>query len=97
MLAHFQTLLEAIVAHPEQRLSELALLNPPERQQLLVEWNDTRTDFPKVKSVHRLFEEQVERTPEAVAVAYETQQLTYAELNARANQLCPLPPGVVPV
>ena len=87
MLAHFQTLLEAIVAHPEQRLSELALLNPPERQQLLVEWNDTRRDFPKVKSVHRLFEEQVERTPEAVAVAYETQQLTYAELNARANQL----------
>ena len=87
MLHHFQTLLQGIVANAEQRISELPLLTQAERKQLLVEWNDTRTDYPRDKCVHELFEEQAERTPDAVAVVFENQRLTYHELNQRANQL----------
>ncbi|MDZ4347202.1 MAG: amino acid adenylation domain-containing protein, partial [Candidatus Binatia bacterium] len=87
MLGNFKTLLEAVVGDPEQRLSDLALLTKTERQQLLVEWNDTKTDYPQDVCIHQLFEAQVERTPDAVAVVCEGQQLTYQELNCRANQL----------
>jgi non-ribosomal peptide synthetase component F len=87
MLEHFQTLLEGIVSNPEQRLSDLPLLTQPERQQLLVEWNDTQVVYPKDVCIHQLFEAQVEETPEAVAVVFEDQQLTYGELNSRANQV----------
>lgn len=87
MLGHFQTLLESIVGDPEQCISELQLLTPSEVQQLLVEWNDTKTDYPQNKCVHQLFEAQVEKTPDAVAVVFEDQELTYQELNIRANQL----------
>ena len=87
MLGHFQTLLEGIVANPDQRISELPLLTEAEKHQLLVEWNDTKTDYPKDKCIHQLFEEQVEKTPNAIAVVFEDQRLTYRELNQRANQL----------
>ncbi|MDF5727076.1 MAG: amino acid adenylation domain-containing protein [Rhizonema sp. PD38] len=87
MNGHFQTILVAITAKPEQSISELPLLTPKERQQLLIEWNNTQTDYPIDKCVHQLFEEQVKRTPDAVAVVFEQQQLTYRELNSRANQL----------
>jgi amino acid adenylation domain-containing protein len=87
MVGHFQTILEAIVANPQQRVSELPLLTPTEQHQLLVEWNDTFAVYPFDKCIHQLFESQVERTPNAVAVVFEGQQLTYRELNARANQL----------
>jgi amino acid adenylation domain-containing protein/non-ribosomal peptide synthase protein (TIGR01720 family) len=87
MLGHFQTLLEAIVANPQQLVSELSLLTETERHQLLVEWNDTFADYPQNKCIHQLFEAQVERTPDAVAVVFEDEQLTYHELNCRANQL----------
>jgi amino acid adenylation domain-containing protein len=87
MVAHFHTLLESIVAHPQQRLSELHLLTETERHQLLVEWNATQSDYPLDKCIHQLFEAQVEQTPNAIAVVFEEQQLTYRELNDRANQL----------
>jgi amino acid adenylation domain-containing protein len=87
MLGHFQTLLEGIVANPEQRLGELPLLTESDRYQLLVEWNDTQTDYPKNSCIHQLFEEQVERSPNAIAVVFEDEQLTYRELNNRSNQL----------
>jgi amino acid adenylation domain-containing protein len=87
MLGHYQILLEGIVSDPEQRLSDLPLLTSAERHQLLVEWNQTQQDYPRKKSVHELFEEQVERTPEATAVIFEDKQLTYRQLNERANQL----------
>jgi amino acid adenylation domain-containing protein len=87
MTGHFQTLLEGVAAYPEQRLSELPLLTEAERHQLLVEWNQTRTDYPSRQCIHHLFEEQAERTPEAIAVGYDDQRLTYQELNQRANQL----------
>jgi aspartate racemase len=87
LLGHFQTLLEGIVADPDQRLSELPLLTPAERNQLLIEWNDTRTGYPRHKTIPELFSEQVAKRPDVVAVRSEDGQLTYRELNARANQL----------
>jgi aspartate racemase len=87
MLGHFRTLLEAVVANPERRLSDLSLLCEAERQQLLLEWNDTKTDYPEELCIHQLFEAQVERTPDAIAVVFENEQLTYSELNRRANRI----------
>ena len=86
MARHFQTLLEGIAANPQTRVSELPLLTEQERHQILVEWNNTFAAFPTV-CVHQLFEEQVERSPDAIAVVFEGEQLTYRELNQRANQL----------
>src|SRR2546429_5887705 len=87
MMRHFQTLLEGIVANPEQKISELPLLNETERRQLLVDWNDTRTDYPSDKSIQELFEAQVESAPSAIALVCDDRELTYGEINARANQL----------
>ena len=87
MATHYQTLLEGIVANPQQHLWELPLLTAAERDRLLIEWNDTQIKYPKEKCIHQLFEAQVERTPDAVAVVFEDEQLTYRELNSRANQL----------
>ncbi|WP_287314903.1 non-ribosomal peptide synthetase, partial [Moorena sp. SIO1G6] len=86
-IGHFMTLLEGIVANPETSIAQLPLLTEAERHQLLVEWNDTAVNYPQDKCIHQLFEEQVERTPDAVAVAFEEQTLTYQELNGQANQL----------
>ncbi|MCP9294068.1 MAG: amino acid adenylation domain-containing protein [Planktothrix agardhii LY1] len=87
MSGHFQTLLEAIVANPQEPIGTLSLLTERERHQLLVEWNDTGKAYPDEKCIHQLFEEQVERTPNHVAVVFENESLTYRELNNRANQL----------
>ena len=83
---HFLTLLEGIVANPQQSISQLPLLTASERQ-LPGEWNDNYTKYPQDKCIHQLFEERVEQTPEAVAVVFEDKQLTYRELNQKANQL----------
>ena len=87
MFGHFRTLLEGIVADPDQPISKLPLLTQAEKHQLLVGWNDTAADYPKESCIHGLFETQVERTPEAIAVQFEGEKLTYRELNSRANQL----------
>jgi len=87
LLGHFQTLLEGATADPQARLSDLPILAEDERNQILVEWNDTYRDFPRDLSIQNLFEAQVERTPEAVAVVFEDQELTFRQLNAQANQL----------
>jgi len=87
MLGHFRTLLEAVIATPERCVSDLPLLTEGERQQLLLNWNDTTVDCPKDLCIHQLFEAQVERTPDAIAVVLEDRQLTYDELNRQANQL----------
>ena len=87
LVGHFVTLLEGIVADPDRRISELPLLTERERRQLLVTWNDTAVEYPHDQCVHALFEQQVAQTPDAIAVVYADQQLTYRELNARANQL----------
>src|SRR5438477_8679641 len=83
----FITFLQGIVSDPRQRISHLPLLTEKERQRLLVEWNATYAGYPGDKCIHQLFEMQVKRTPEAVAVVFEDQQLTYRDLNRRANQL----------
>jgi amino acid adenylation domain-containing protein len=87
MMEHFRTLLENSVANPEQRISEIPMLTAAERHHLLVEWNDTAVDYPQNVTLHQLFEEQVERTPDNVALVFENEKLTYRELNQRANQL----------
>ncbi|WP_287669689.1 MULTISPECIES: amino acid adenylation domain-containing protein [unclassified Microcystis] len=84
---HFQNLLTAITANPNMGIFQLSMLSDAERDQLLASCNETQTDYSDYKCIHELFEEQVERTPNAVAVVFEGQQLTYAELNSRANQL----------
>ncbi len=87
MADHFQNLLSAIVENPQQTVDELPLLSAVERDQLLVEWNHTEIEYPEHKCIHQLFEERVEKTPQAVAVVFENQQLTYQQLNEKANQL----------
>ncbi|MEO0768467.1 MAG: amino acid adenylation domain-containing protein [Cyanobacteria bacterium J06649_4] len=93
---HFQTLLESIVANPTQAIDRLSLMTTAEQHQLVTQWNDTQTDYPRGKCVHQLFEEQVASSPNAVALIYEEQthekqnrirHLTYQALNQRANQL----------
>ena len=87
MFEHLQVLLETVTAQPERRLSSLPLLTQAERQRLLVEWNDTRVDFPQDVCAHQLFEAQAQRTPDAVAVQFGETALTYRQLDVRTNQL----------
>ncbi|MEH1944140.1 MAG: amino acid adenylation domain-containing protein [Nostoc sp.] len=87
MAGHFLTLLEGITINPHRTAGELPLLTPAEKDLLLVEWNATSPAHPINRCIHQLFEEQVEKTPQALAVVYENQQLTYEELNQKANQI----------
>ena len=87
MVGHFQTLLAAIVADPAQWVGLLPILQPAERQQLLREWNQTQTCYPRQCTIPQLFEAQAEQTPQAIALAGQDQELTYAQVNAAANQL----------
>jgi len=87
MEQHFRTLLAGIIANPEQQLSHLPLLTGAEQHQLLLTWNATRSDFPEHMCIHQLIEQQVQRIPDAGAVVFEDQKLTYNELNRRANAL----------
>ncbi|MDZ7994279.1 MAG: non-ribosomal peptide synthetase [Nostoc sp. EfeVER01] len=86
MLRHLTTLLVDIVEHPDKSISELSILTPAEQQQILREWNYTEADYPHV-CVHELFSAQVAKTPDAIAVIAGSQQLTYKELDEKANQL----------
>ncbi|HEY0735280.1 MAG TPA: amino acid adenylation domain-containing protein, partial [Herpetosiphonaceae bacterium] len=87
LVGHYQTLLAALVADPHRRIDDLPLLGEAERHQLLVAWNADTLDLPAVGGIHELVAAQVARTPNAIAVRFGEQELTYAELNARANQL----------
>ncbi|MDB6123508.1 MAG: non-ribosomal peptide synthase-like protein, partial [Pedosphaera sp.] len=87
MLGHVKTLIEGMAANPEKLLSTLPLLTTGERHQLLTEWNQTQTDYPRNRCIHELFEAQVARTPDAVAVVFEDEKLTYHELDQRAEGL----------
>jgi amino acid adenylation domain-containing protein len=85
-LAEFETLLSGIVANPEQSIATLPILTAAE-QQLLTQWNQTEGEFPSHLCIHQLVEEQAQRSPDKVAVVFEDQELTYQELDQRANQL----------
>jgi amino acid adenylation domain-containing protein/thioester reductase-like protein len=87
MLQHFSILLGEIVSDPLKPVSTYSLLNESERKQLLTRWNQTKTDYPRELCIHELILEQVERTPESVAVQFENESLTYQELDKRADEL----------
>ncbi|MDX2090267.1 MAG: amino acid adenylation domain-containing protein [Kofleriaceae bacterium] len=87
MLAHYQQLLEAISAEPASRIGSLSMLEPGEREQLLVAWNATARDYPRSSCLHELVEAQVARDPGAIALSFEGDDVTYGELERRANQL----------
>jgi amino acid adenylation domain-containing protein len=87
LLRQFQTLLEAIAAVPDEHISRLPLMDAVERDRLLLEWNETGADYPHDTRLHELFEAQVEMTPDDQAVMFDDRQLSYRELNERANQL----------
>jgi amino acid adenylation domain-containing protein len=86
MAGHFQNLLQGIIADPDQTIDRLPLLSDAERRLVVEEWNQTSCDYPE-ECVHRLFEHQAARKPESVALTFDGRQMTYAELNRRANQL----------
>ena len=87
MTRHLEQLLAGAVANPDLPILELPVLSPGEYDQLVVTWNETATEFPRDRHIHELFEAQVDRTPDAVAVICGSHTLTYRELNQRANQL----------
>jgi amino acid adenylation domain-containing protein len=84
---YFQTLLISVAEKPEAAIGELEILSECDRKQLLVEFNNTQANYPKHLCIHQLIEQQAARTPDNIAVVFENQQLTYAQLNTRANQL----------
>ena len=86
MSAHLRRLLEAVVADPDAKIADLPMLTPAERHQLLYEWNDERGAHVPAVCLHELFERQAARTPDAVAVTFGAERLTYGELNTRANR-----------
>jgi amino acid adenylation domain-containing protein/FkbH-like protein len=86
-LRHFEMLLEGVAQHPESRISELSLLGEEEKQKILVEFNQTSAEYPKTDLLHDFVARQAERTPDAPAIVFGNQRLTYGELNDRANQL----------
>lgn len=87
LVHYFKTFASALLAQPEQPLASVPLLTQDEQQQILYEWNATQVEYPYTSCLHQIFEAQVRKTPEAIAVVYEDTQLTYRELNWRANQL----------
>jgi surfactin family lipopeptide synthetase C len=87
MLSHLTTLLGLFATHPERRLAVLALLTQAEHNRIVIDWNRTATAYPAHMTIHQLFEEQAARTPEAVAIRFQNQALSYGALNRRANQL----------
>src|SRR5579875_614053 len=87
MMGHWQRLLEGIVTDPQQHIADLPLLTAAEWQRQIIDWNATTADFPQHRCFPQLFEEQVARTPGAIAVVCEQERLTYWQLNRRANHL----------
>lgn len=87
MATHFKSVLQSIVKNPHESISHFSILNPTERQSMLVDWNATSNDNLPKTTLHALFEQQVARTPNAIAILYENQTLTYQELNNKADQL----------
>lgn len=87
MMNHYREILTEIARNPEQRVSALPLLSAAEAQQVLYEWNDTDFEFGASECVHQVFEAQAEQCPEATAVEFEGQEVSYGELNRRANQV----------
>ncbi|MDP3562589.1 MAG: amino acid adenylation domain-containing protein, partial [Legionellaceae bacterium] len=86
-ITHYQQILNAMLTCKEQAIGTYPILTQAEYQQIVIDWNKTEKDYPKDKTIHQLFEEQVKKTPNNIAVVFEEQQLTYKQLNEEANQL----------
>ncbi|MBX4267609.1 amino acid adenylation domain-containing protein, partial [Clostridium estertheticum] len=95
---HIKQIIKEVVENPEIKLSEIEMLSEEEKRKILVDFNNTKTEYPKDKTIHELFEEQVEKTPDNIAVMFEKNKLTYRELNNRANSIARVlrDKGVVP-
>src|SRR5205085_906049 len=87
LAGHYQTLLSALLNQPDRNVFEVPLLTAAERHQLVVQWNETQVDYPAGEMTHQLIEAQANRTPNAVAVTFGTESLTYRQLVGRASQL----------
>jgi len=87
MINHWMTLLESALANPKEKLSLLPLLSSQEKQQIVYEWNQTQARYPDHLTIHQWVEQQADKTPNAVAIVFNEIQLTYLELNEKANQL----------
>lgn len=87
IITHLQRFFDVVTATPDIKLSDIEILSDEEKQQQLVDFNATQSDYPRSKMVYQLFEEQVEKTPGQIALVFEGQQVTYRELNQKANQL----------
>src|SRR5690606_3905785 len=87
LVGHYRSLLEGFVENPDARIGELPMLSDAERRRVLVEWNATAAQYPREQTVHGLFEAQAMRVPEAEAVRFGGQSLSYAQLNERSNRL----------
>jgi len=87
VIEHFINILREVVENPEIKISEIEMLSKEEKRKILVDFNDTKADYPKDKTIHELFEEQVEKSPDNIAVVFEDKKLTYRELNEKANRL----------
>ncbi len=87
LVGYFRRLLESLAANPEQRISEIPLLSQSERDQQLLEWNNTATAYPRQLCVSQVFEEQARKTPDAIALEYNDVRLTYREVDEKTNQI----------
>jgi len=86
-ITHFIKVMEDVLSRRDVKLSEIEIITEEEKEEILYKFNDTRIDYPRNKTIHKLFEEQAERTPNNIAVVFKDKELTYKELNERANQL----------
>ncbi|SHK10267.1 condensation domain-containing protein, partial [Paramaledivibacter caminithermalis] len=87
IIKHYKELLHNIVSNPNGNIADIELITEQDKKQLLIEWNNTYVEYPKSKSINELFEEQVDKMPDKIAVVYEDEELTYKELNQRTNKL----------
>ena len=86
MVRNFERLLSAIVENSSTKIKDLRLLTDERRKQILIDWNDTKASYPKDKTIYQLFEQQVKKTPDNMAVIFEDQKLSYKDLNKKSNQ-----------
>jgi amino acid adenylation domain-containing protein len=87
MCAHYANTIEAMASQPNARYEMLSPLSSAEKNQLLIDWNATEEKYPKTKCVHQLFEERAAQDPDAIAIVFDNETLTYGELNSRANRV----------
>ena len=87
LIEHFRTLLQGIVSNPDCRITEIPILTPAETQQILVDWNNTEVEFQSHLCFHQIFEAQAAKTPDNIALVFQEQELTYAELDRRSKEL----------